>query len=135
MDTDFIPRALSFKWKRVGDLEIIPISKEFFVFRFSNEEDRLRIQTNGSWVVGGTVLALEEWRPNFKPQRETVLKAMTYLRMPGLPLEYWDREIVLAIAAQAGRLVEVDLCTKNLARGAFVRVCIEVDLTKPLVDG
>jgi len=60
---------------------------------------------------------------------------MVWLRMPGLPLEYWDREVVLAIAARAARLAKVDVCTKSLARGAFARVCIEFDLTEPLVLG
>ena len=42
---------------------------------------------------------------------------------------------MLAIASRAGKLVEMDVCTANLARGAFARVCIEVDLTKLLVAG
>ena len=63
------------------------------------------------------------------------MKAMVWLQLSGLPLEYWDREIVLTIAARAGRPVEVDVCTTNLAEGAFKRVCVEIDLTKPLVVG
>ena len=48
--------------------------------------------------------------------------------MPGLRLEYWDREIALAITAKARRPVDIDVYTANLAR-----VCVEVDLSKPLV--
>ena len=55
--------------------------------------------------------------------------------MPGLQLEYWDREIAMAIAAKAGKPVEIDVYMANLARGAFPRVCVEVDLSKPLVAG
>ena len=46
-----------------------------------------------------------------------------------LSFEYWDREIVLGLP------VEVDVCTSKIARGAFARVCTEVDLTKPLNAG
>ena len=41
----------------------------FLVFRFMNEEDRHLVQRGDPWAVGGAVLALEEWRPNFKPGR------------------------------------------------------------------
>ena len=74
------------------------------------------------------MLAIEEWRPNFKPQRDQVNKAMVWMRMPGLSIEYWERDIVLTIATNSGRPVEVDLCTAKLERGAFARVCVEAQL-------
>ena len=42
---------------------------------------------------------------------------------------------MLEIAAEVGRPMEVDLCMANLVRGAFARVCIKVDLSKPIVAG
>jgi len=62
MDSDVIARALEYKWKLNT-----PILEIFLVFRFANEEDQHRVQTSGPWVVGGSVLTIEEWKPNFKP--------------------------------------------------------------------
>jgi len=56
------------------------------IFLFTDAEDRHQIQTTGPWVIKGVVLALEEWRSNFRPQKEKITKAMVWLRMPGLPL-------------------------------------------------
>ena len=64
----------------MGDLEVIPTQCGFFIFIFSNEDDRLRVQTSRPWVVGGAVLAFEEWRQNFKPQREQMTKALVGCR-------------------------------------------------------
>lgn len=43
MDSDFIARALAYKWNLVGDLEIIPLLEGFYTFWFSNEDDKLRV--------------------------------------------------------------------------------------------
>jgi len=82
------------------------------------------------------VLAFEEWRPNFKPTVEKITKAIVWLRLLGLPMELWERDLVLvlSIAAKAGKPVQIDICTIELRRGGFARACVEVDLTKPLVE-
>ena len=53
----------------------------------------------------------------------------------GAAPECWKKSIMLAIASRAGRPVEIDLCTKSMQRGAYAKVCVEIDLSMPLVPG
>ncbi|CAI0550534.1 unnamed protein product [Linum tenue] len=58
---------------------------------------------------------------------------MVWVQLPGLPVEFYNREAVLIIAQSIGNPIRVDRATELGARTKFARVCVEVDLTQPLL--
>ncbi|CAL1357020.1 unnamed protein product [Linum trigynum] len=59
---------------------------------------------------------------------------MVWARLPGLPIEFINREADERIASKIGRPIKVDRATQNGEMGRFARVCVEVDLMKPLLS-
>lgn len=55
------------------------------------------------------------------------------MRLSDLPCDYWDRESISEIGAIIRRLIAVDACSEALLKGAFFQLCVEIDITKPLV--
>lgn len=49
-------------------------------------------------------------------------------------MEYYDRDVLTRIGDELGQRVKVDHSTSFAIRGKFVRLCVEIDLTKPLVS-
>ncbi|XP_038972548.1 uncharacterized protein LOC120104816 [Phoenix dactylifera] len=115
--------------------EIFPLLEGFFVVRFSCEEHREKALSWGPWLVAGQIHAMERWRPNFSPGAGELNKAIVWLRMPGLPLDYWEESIILQMAAKAGKPLAVDEITEQGKKRGFARVKIEVDLRLPLRGG
>nr|KYP52498.1 hypothetical protein KK1_025618 [Cajanus cajan] len=58
---------------------------------------------------------------------------MVWICFPGLNLFYYDESILLAYATTVGKPVKVDNNTKEVRKGCFARVCVEINLTKPMV--
>lgn len=56
-----------------------------------------------------------------------------WVRFSGLPTEYYDPKVLKFIGNRIGRTVKVDKTTEVHKRGKYTRVCVEVDLTKPLL--
>ncbi|CAN1134505.1 hypothetical protein LINPERHAP2_LOCUS8302, partial [Linum perenne] len=54
--------------------------------------------------------------------------------LPGVPLEYFDAAILTIIGNRIGKTVRLDLTTFGGSRGNFARICVEVDLSKPLLS-
>ncbi|XP_038971593.1 uncharacterized protein LOC120104465 [Phoenix dactylifera] len=108
--------------------EIFPLLEGFFVVRFSCEEHREKALSWGPWLVAGQIHAMERWRPNFSPGAGELNKAIVWLRMLGLPLDYWEESIILQMAAKAGKPLAVDEITEQGKKRGFARVKIEVDL-------
>ncbi|CAN1170687.1 Putative ribonuclease H protein At1g65750 [Linum perenne] len=58
---------------------------------------------------------------------------MTWVRLPKLPIHFFNELAVTRIGNSIGRTVPLDLATSEGARARYARVCVEVDLTKPLL--
>jgi hypothetical protein len=55
------------------------------------------------------------------------------VRISGLPIEYYDSRVLKNIGNKIGSTVKVDKNTVMQERGKYARLCVEVDLTKPLL--
>jgi hypothetical protein len=78
-------------------------------------------------------LAVREWSADFNPAVEYVKSIAVWVRFSGLPIEYYDAKLLHVIGDRIGRSVKVDKTTLYQERGKYARLCVEVDLTKPLL--
>ncbi|XP_056690305.1 uncharacterized protein [Spinacia oleracea] len=97
-------------------------------------EDYDFVMTQGPWMIGDSYLTIRKWVPNFVPD-EAPIKALTaWVRIPNLSVEYFDRNFLFRIGEKIGKVVRIDKNTESMDRGQYIRLCIEVDLTKPLLS-
>lgn len=73
------------------------------------------------------------WEPNFKPSSANVSTVALWVRLPELPIEYYDKEALTDIGRAIGSVLRVDSNTAREARGRYARICVQVDLGKPLI--
>jgi hypothetical protein len=78
-------------------------------------------------------LSVSKWSPEFNPATDKIEKMAVWVRFSGLPIEYYDKSILSIIGNRIGRTVKVDRNTLLQERGKYARLCVEVDLTKPLL--
>ncbi|CAN1144624.1 hypothetical protein LINPERHAP2_LOCUS14201, partial [Linum perenne] len=58
---------------------------------------------------------------------------LTWVRLPKLPIHYFNRVVVSLIGNHIGKTVRMDLATSEGSRCLYTRVYVEVDLKKPLL--
>lgn len=124
---------LSRIWKLGAGFEILDIGNYYFMVKFDDAADREKVMDGGPWMVFDHYLTVQTWSPEFASPTAKINKTMVWIRFPGLNLFYYDESIPMAMAAAVGKPVKVDSNTLDVKRGRFVRVCVEVDLTKPVV--
>ena len=56
-----------------------------------------------------------------------------WIRLPELPIEFYEHNALLKIGRAIGPVLRIDANTANGARGRFARLCVQVNLDKPLV--
>ncbi|CAN1171382.1 hypothetical protein LINPERHAP2_LOCUS29527 [Linum perenne] len=91
-------------------------------------------RVKGPWLVGDHYVLSEEWRPNFEPGFSQVNSIRAWVRLPGLPLENYDVGILTLVGNSIGKTVRVDNTTLFGNRGNYARLCVEIDLNKPLIS-
>ncbi|XP_008782044.1 uncharacterized protein LOC103701669 [Phoenix dactylifera] len=124
---DWVARELRAQGKLSYDVEVFIMAAGFLTVRFRSQEDRDAALENGPWLVAGQLLAMEQWKANFVLGVNTVSRTVVWIRLPCLPLEYWERESILDIAAAAGRPLAVDYCTAQLQKLGYARVKVEIN--------
>ncbi|XP_050260020.1 uncharacterized protein LOC126705116 [Quercus robur] len=129
----YIQTRLNALWKPNGRLDVIDLGKDFFLTRFSCKEDHDKVLRNGLWFIGEHFLSIRPWEPNFKPSTTNVSSIAIWIRLNELPIEYYEVEVLKQIGNSVGKVLRIDTHTAAEARGRFAKLCIQVDLDKPLV--
>jgi hypothetical protein len=120
-------------WKLQGGFEIMDNDNGFYMVKFDQAADKEKIITGGPWLIFDHCLAVTHWSPEFASPNAKVDRTVVWVRFPGLNLVYYDESFLLAMASAIGRPIKVDTNTLKVERGKFARVCVEVDLTVPVV--
>ncbi|MCH94006.1 hypothetical protein A2U01_0014960, partial [Trifolium medium] len=124
-------------------MEIIDLENDYFLIRFEDWTDAVRVFEGGPWMILGHCLVVQRWHPEFFPREDELKRVAVWIRVPGLPIEYYDKNILWNIGNCIGRTVKIDSNTLKFKkgmeadfyvpeRGKFARICVEVDLRKIL---
>lgn len=76
---------------------------------------------------------MREWAPNFRPERGTIDKVVVWVRLRELPIEYYDMDFLHFVGDRIRCTIKVDKNTMAIKRGKYARICVEIDLDKPLL--
>lgn len=112
---------------------MIDIGHGFFMVKFDLPAGREKVIGGTPWMVFDHYVAVREWEPDFVVSEVKVNKTLASIRFPCLGMEYYDESVLMALAAAVGSPVRVDIRTIDVSRGKFARVCVELDLDKPVM--
>ncbi|KAG5219090.1 receptor protein [Salix suchowensis] len=129
----FLIQRLKYMWKLRGDFTLTDLGNEFYLAKFANTEDRAHVLFEGPWMVADHYLTVRTWHPNFDPFEASIDKVAVWVRLPDLAMEYYDSTVLWKIGDNIGKTLKIDRATSVGSRGKFARLCVEVDLTKPLL--
>lgn len=115
-------------WSLQGEFQALDLDNGYYCVRFSNKSDYFHVLTNGPWIIAGHYLTIRRWSPGFRSEEGTVDSVL-----PGMPLEFYDQVVLTSIGNAIGRMEKIDRTKADIFRGKFARLCVEVDLRKPLV--
>ncbi|KAL8142956.1 hypothetical protein V2J09_015988 [Rumex salicifolius] len=132
MPLPLMDRKLREVWKPNGGMSVVDLPRRFFLIRFDLEGDYLDALTGGPWKVFGNHILIQAWDPFFDPLTDDITSTPVWVRFSNIPMIYYHRTILMRIAEGIGKPLKVDMATLKFERGRFARICIEVDLRKPL---
>ncbi|KAJ7961971.1 reverse transcriptase [Quillaja saponaria] len=84
-------------------------------------------------LKGGHYLTMRRWKPEFQPNKERIKCTAVWIRFPEQPIEYFQSNSLFELVGQIGKILKVDKAIQDSERGKFSRICIEIELDKPLI--
>lgn len=129
----FMADSLKRKWKLQGPWQLIDLPNDYFVVKFHLHEDMNLALCGGPWIIAGQTLVVQQWKPDFDPFANEITIMAVWVRIVGLPLQFYKEFPMRKIGRLLGNMIKVDKLTLAQVRGQFGRLCVEIDLNKPLV--
>ncbi|CAL1353872.1 unnamed protein product [Linum trigynum] len=129
-----ISRRLNQLWAKAGGLQITYTRNGFYLVRSISGVDYERAITGGPWMVGDNYLTVHMWHKTFDPYEREILSTKVWERLLEIPIQFFHENAVMKIAQRIGKPFRVDQATITADRGEYARVCMQVDLTKPLLS-
>lgn len=128
----FLRTRLLQKWDLKGPISLFDLENNYFIVKFLYEEDMKYVLTGGPWQIAGQYIVTQKWKPGFNAKEEKITHMTAWVRINGLNVEYFRSDVLEHIGSLSGTTVKVDSHTMSQARGKFARICVELDLAKPL---
>nr|POE52338.1 uncharacterized protein CFP56_60843 [Quercus suber] len=102
--------------------------------RFALKEDLNSILEKGPWFIRGHFLSIRPWEPFFKPDMPNFSLIAVWVRLHHLPMEIYEVEVLKQIGEALGKVLRIAAHTALESRGKYARLCIQVDINKPLIN-
>ncbi|KAL7212868.1 hypothetical protein ACSBR2_015544 [Camellia fascicularis] len=103
---------------------------------FEDLEDRVRVLQEAPWSVMGSLLVLQPLQPGMAADELDFCWSPFWVQVHGLPFEKMTCAHREVIGNRIGRLLEFEALSDGpLLHRSFLRLRVEVDVTKPLLQG
>ncbi|GKV18821.1 hypothetical protein SLEP1_g29153 [Rubroshorea leprosula] len=129
---NFLYGSLKTQWKLASKWDCIDLGYDFFLVRFQVHEDLNKVINGSPWFVGTNYLTIRPWEPNFKLEIATFLHTVVWAQLSSLSAKYYDLTSLQRISNSIGTLQRMDAHTAHHTHGQYARVCVRIDLDKPL---
>lgn len=123
------------QWGRFGEFHLTMLGYDCFVCIFVSTEARDAMLCGGPWFIGGDIVGLDRWTPSFSLESMEGLSSPVWIRLPNLPLQYWDACNISRIASGIGVPLSINAQTGNWGRREYAWVCVRMNLANKLLAG
>ncbi|XP_020680562.1 uncharacterized protein LOC110098169 [Dendrobium catenatum] len=131
----FLISVLKILWGHFGPFEAISSAPNTVICNFSSPEAREAVLQGGPWLVAGNIVGLGKWSFSSSPASVEGLWSPIWIRLPELPLIYWDVANLSRLASMIGVPLWMDSFTSTWGRSSFARICFRMDLSRKLPPG
>ncbi|KAJ9683116.1 hypothetical protein PVL29_018914 [Vitis rotundifolia] len=114
-------------WGLKGSLGLAKLERGKALMEFEFVEEADRALSLGSISVGGIHLHLEKWSSQTGCLPEGEKRGEAWVRIVGLPVSLWDREILRRIGEECGGFLVVDSQTEKLGELQRARILVKTN--------
>ncbi|KAL2327418.1 hypothetical protein Fmac_020845 [Flemingia macrophylla] len=115
-------------WLPTASWHMTALGRGFYKFAFDSLQDQRRVLAGGSWGLKPGFLRVFAWTEDFDPHSAKNTRVQCWIRIYGLPQEYWRPRILFSIAKGVGAPLALDRITAARELGYFARILVDMDL-------
>ena len=114
-------------------MDLVALDDNFFLAKFSAVDDYEYAMLGGPWMIFNHYLTVRHWHHNFDPYQSSLQSLLVWVRIPYLSIEYFNYKFLMTVGSKIRKPIPIDDAAITVLRGHYARICLEIDLLKPLV--
>lgn len=111
--------------------KVFPYGKGWTVFKFQNEEERLKVYKGGPYMAFGKTLMLKMVEKDVALTDDLFTTIPVWCVFPEVPLLFWSESGLSKITSKIGEPLHTDQFTHEKTRMNYARALIEIDVSNP----
>ena len=112
-------------WRLKGNLGLAKMERAKVLMEFEFPVEADKASKIGSISFGGFFLRLEKWKPETGCLREGERSREAWVRVVGLPVSLWERDILRRIGDACGGFLAVDHQTEKMEELQWARILVK----------
>ncbi|XP_075675072.1 uncharacterized protein LOC142644317 [Castanea sativa] len=135
VNVEALSRTLRSMWRSIQNFEVRDLGLNTVLILFDNETDPMKILAQGPWSFDKYLIGLYKPKEEESVDDATFTNASFWMQIHGLPLRRMNRANAEAIRTTLGTLEQVDVSSTGECHGRYIRVRVNIDISKPLCRG
>ena len=112
-------------WRLKGSLGLAKMERGKVLLEFEIPAEAEQVSKMGSIFLGGVDLRLEKWNPETGCLKEGERSNEAWVRVVGLPVSMWDRDILRKIGDACGGFLAIDHQTEKMEDLQWARLLVK----------
>lgn len=133
LDTLGLKSKLALIWG-LKNFRIAPMGKGFYNIFLESMSDQSTVMSFGTVDLKPGLLRVAQWSKDFNPWSQRLTNVQVWIRIYGLPIEYWSPSNLYSIARGIGLPLKIDAKTLSIENAIFARILVDIDLAKALPE-
>lgn len=110
------------------------MANDFFMVKFDLHEDRRnKVMRGGPWMIFDHHFVVSTWSAKFISSEATVIKMLAWICIPSFNVAFYYEGFLFFVSQVIETPIRMDVNNLEGNRGRFARICVELDLTKPII--
>nr|XP_048321271.1 uncharacterized protein LOC125419422 [Ziziphus jujuba var. spinosa] len=122
-------------WGNSCSVHFKELNDTSFLCTFENMKDKERVIFGAPWHFVRALVLIAEVSNSVLPRSVSIHKALFWVQIHNFPLPFMTKSIGEAIGSHLGNCILVDSAKRGSCLGKFMRVRVQLDITKPLRRG
>ncbi|KAJ0096620.1 hypothetical protein Patl1_27306 [Pistacia atlantica] len=119
-------------WKLEGWIHFTDAGEKLFLLEFQNVTDLQKVLNGRPWSFDRALIAIQRVDSSTLSNASYFTHEPFWVQLHNMPFAAMNDDYGVQLASAIGKVLEVDVGANSLGWGSFMRVKVEVELTKPL---
>ena len=122
-------------WHFNQSVTIREVGQNLFIAVFGSEDQSMTVLDKSPWSFDKKLILMKRFLDDSSPAIVTFSHSPSWIHIFNIPIKSMNNAVGTRIGNEMGELIMVDAPKSGLAWGFFLRVRVNIDITKPLIRG